>query len=931
MTPERWKLVGELFHTALDKPPEQRKRWVEEACKDDPELRAEVLSLLGSDAVAGDGFIEKKVQPAVATLLQTNEQNGLQQRVGPYRLVRELGRGGMGTVYLAERDDEEYQAQVAIKLVRRGMDTDLILSRFYRERQTLARLQHPNIARLLDGGTTAEGLPYIVMEYVEGERITAWCERRKLTVARRLQLFLNVCRAVSYAHRELVVHRDIKPGNILVDNNGEVKLLDFGICKLLQTQTPETDHTVDVGLVALTPDYASPEQIRGDPVTVASDIYSLAAVLYELLTGVKPHKIEEYTLRGMERAICETEVTRASRASADQAVARQLKGDLDNILAVALDKDPRRRYESVDQFADDLRRHLAYEPVRARADSVPYRVGKFMQRRQGLVAAAAAVMIALVVGMVVAVRSARVANENLRLVRQLANTFLFDVHDAVQELPGATRTREMIVKTGLQYLERLSGSAVDDPDFQHEIAAAYRRVGDVQGGVMNANLGNMKEAITSYSKALVLLDAVLKQNPGHRMAATEKILVLRRIGNLEEYRRNQDKAVASFLQAERLAEQQLTRFSGDRQATLETVDSYLASAVLLRRLARWDDACAKFQRVLQVSETLYASHPGDRHVRLTLAQAHSGSGACEVRNKHLQEGLAAYRRAAAMQEELLRSEPASLPRKRDLMFTYSHIGDVLGNPNLQNLGDIAGAREAYGKMLEIARGIHRADPADQRARSDYSIALSRMAVLFSPQEVAARLAMLSESIELQKQVASTNADDRSNQSDLAINYMFLGDAYLSAGNSASAMNAWREGVRVAEASNLPSPALGRGILMLYRKVGEQSADRGDRLTATEMARRAIRLVDPSGPILHRWPLNVRKALSALSVATVGHIHAALARSDAGQLSDRARARESLRRSAGLYRAFEKEPMFTKNVQRELHAVETALEELKGSK
>ena len=511
MSPERWKSVGELFHTALEKPPEQRKPWVESACAGDVELRAEVLSLLGSDAVAGEGFIEKKVQPAVVSLLQANGQPAVPARVGPYRLVREVGRGGMGTVYLAERDDDEYQAQVAIKLVRRGMDTDVILNRFYRERQTLARLQHPNIGRLLDGGTTVEGYPYIVMEFVEGERITSYCQERNLSVFRKLTLFLSVCKAVSYAHRNFVVHRDVKPGNILVDKAGEVKLLDFGICKLLQGPTPETDETVDVGLVALTPDYASPEQIRGDPITVASDTYSLAAVLYELLTGVKPHKIEDYTLRGMERAICETDILRPSLACTNKAVARQLKGDLDNILTVALEKDPRRRYESVDQFAEDIRRHLDYEPVKARPDSIRYRAGKFLRRRQGIVAATAAVLITLLAGVIVSARSARTANENLRLVRQLSNTFLFDVHDAVRNLPGATRARQLIVETGLKYLENLSRSAEGDADFQHELAAAYRRVGDVQGDVMNANLGYMKEALGSYQKALALLERGVKE------------------------------------------------------------------------------------------------------------------------------------------------------------------------------------------------------------------------------------------------------------------------------------------------------------------------------------------------------------------------------------------------------------------------------------
>lgn len=929
MTPERWRTVGELFHAALDKPEETRKQWVEDVCAGDAELRAEVLSLLGSDAVAGDGFITKKVQPAVATLLQSNGRPGVPEHVGPYRLVRELGRGGMGTVYLAERDDDEYRAQVAIKLVRRGMDTDLILSRFYRERQTLARLQHPNIARLLDGGTTGDGCPYIVMEFVEGDRITMWCQTHNLSVTRRLTLFLDVCKAVSYAHRQLVVHRDLKPGNILVDDTGEVKLLDFGICKLLQTELPDSEQTAEIGLVALTPDYASPEQIRGDPITVASDIYSLGAVLYEMLTGVKPHRIDDYSLRGMERAICETEVLRASVACTDKSVSRLLRGDLDNILSVALDKDPRRRYQSADHFAEDIRRHLDYEPVRARPDSLRYRLSKFVRRRQGLVAATAAVLIILLAGMFASLRSARIANDNLRLVRQLANTFLFDVHDSVKNLPGATRARQLIVQTGLRYLEKLSASAGNDADFLHETASAYRRVGDVQGDVMNANLGSTKDALASYEKALALLDSALKNDPGHYLAMSELITLHRRIGNLQGYRREQDQALSSFQKAQSIAETYLARNPEDFRVALQLSEVHIAYSNALRRNSEWAEAKKGYSKAIEILEKLDRTHPGVWETRMSLASAYSAGGICDARQQRFPEALAAYRRAVAIREDLLKSDPANIPTQRDLMFSYSHLGDVLGNPNLPNTGDTAGAVKAYSRVVEIARRIYDADPADKRAQSDFAIALSRMAVVSTPRDVGSRIRMLQQAIDLQNQLSRTNPDDLSNRADSAVNHLFLGDAYLSEGDAQRAAETWREGIRLAEPMlSSATPTIARGTLMMYRRLGELTAARGDRKAALLLGEKAMQLVAPENPLAKRWTEDTRNALCGLGTSAAGYIHVALWKSAYRQRSDAEAARLSLRKAGVCYRALEGRPTFTRNMQQELRSVESELEGLK---
>ena len=321
-----------------------------------------------------------------------------------------LGHGGMGSVHLAVRDDDHYRKEVAIKLLKRGMDTDFMLHRFRQERQILANLEHPFIARLLDGGATDDGLPYFVMEYVDGSPITTYCAEHTLDLEERLRLFRLVCEAVQYAHQHLVIHRDLKPGNILITQERIPKLLDFGIAKLMDPeQATEMPTLTGAGQRMLTPDYASPEQFLGQTISTASDIYSLGAVLYELLTGQRPHRLEFDSLAGMEKAICEAEPDKPStavvRGSQDpprlqKQRRRQLSGDLDNIILTALRKEPQRRYTSAAELSEDLRRHLEGLPVTARDDRFTYRMGKFI-RRHKLGVLAASLLVATLAGGIV--------------------------------------------------------------------------------------------------------------------------------------------------------------------------------------------------------------------------------------------------------------------------------------------------------------------------------------------------------------------------------------------------------------------------------------------------------------------------------------------------------------------------------------------------
>jgi hypothetical protein len=522
MRPEEWQQVQALFNQAVALAPPEREAWLEEVCGGDSELREEVRALLAGHQ---------------AELRFEGRQ--IPRRIGPYELLEEIGRGGMGSVYKAQRADEEVPVAVAIKLVRPGMDTEFLLSRFRRERQALARLSHPNIARLLDGGTTESGIPYIVMEYINGAWITEHCRALSLPVRERVRLFLPVCSAVDYAHRNFVIHRDLKPGNILIDTTGAPKLLDFGLCKLLHTETPAVEESQTRGWRLLTPDYASPEQVLGEAISPSSDVYSLAVVLYELLAERPAHRVEKYTPVGIEEAICRREIALPSVAAVHDGLSRQLKGDLDNILMRALQKDPSRRYESAAAFAQDLERYLHDLPVMARPETHLYRARKFVKRHRLLVGATTSVVLALGIGVGVAWQQTQIAREHARQARDLVQSSLFDAQDALRELPGATRARQVMLDAAVRYLDTLAATNPTDPDQWRDLASGYRRVGDLHGGGSlpgNSGRGDPTAALASYRKSLTYLDKLLARDPGDQRALADREAIRSDIDSLETSR-----------------------------------------------------------------------------------------------------------------------------------------------------------------------------------------------------------------------------------------------------------------------------------------------------------------------------------------------------------------------------------------------------------
>jgi tetratricopeptide (TPR) repeat protein/predicted Ser/Thr protein kinase len=468
MPSTRWLRLEFLLEQALAREAAERIGFLSANCPDDPDLVREVLSLVDAAGLHG-GPLERlsdAVRPEPAGGVEADDESIY---IGPYRLVRELGHGGMGVVYLASRADGQYTRDVALKLAQSPLLDPGRRDRFLAERDILARLSHRNIAALFDGGVTDEGHPYFTMEYVDGRPIDAYCDDERLDTAARVRLFLQVCDAVSAAHRSLVVHRDLKPTNVLVNAHGDVKLLDFGIAKLLDPVQPANQTRVAGRL--FTRDYASPEQVRGDAVTTASDVYSLGGVLYRLLTGAVAHRFDDDTPSHIEHVICDLEPPRPS-AAASPRVRRVLAGDLDNIVLKALSKDPVRRYASVERFAEDLDRCLRGLPVAARADSRAYRAGKFVQRHRVAVAASALVIVALVASTVATLVQAQRARASAARAQRVSTlvTDLFKLAEPGTTEGGAITARELLDRGA----ERIEIALADDPDAQ---ATMYGVVG----------------------------------------------------------------------------------------------------------------------------------------------------------------------------------------------------------------------------------------------------------------------------------------------------------------------------------------------------------------------------------------------------------------------------------------------------------------------
>ncbi len=745
MNPDRWTHINELFHAAIALDTERRAAYLAEVCRDDDRLRQEVEDLVAGHESAEASMPTDFLRGAVHRLAE-EETVPVGQHFGPYQVLREIGRGGMGRVFLAERADHEFHRRVAIKLIKRGMDTDSIIRHFKNEREILASLDHPNIARLLDGGTSRDGLPYFVMEYIEGQPIDSFCDQHKHSISERLQLFRKVCAAVSYAHQHLVIHRDIKPSNILVTSEGDPKLLDFGIARLLRTNEGSETSATLTGFRLLTPEYASPEQILGLPASTLTDVYSLGVVLYKLLTGASPYTFRpgvdaaETISQGEPKkpstaaveinAAAPTRAAESAGTECEGSLARmrkRLQGDLDTIILMAIRKEPDRRYQSVEQLSEDIRRHLESLPVLARHDSLGYRLTKFTRRHRAAVIVGLLAALTLITGIVTTTLEARRARMQEQLareaqaraerrfneVRKLAHTVLFDYHDAIKNLPGSTPVRERLVRDALQYLDGLVPEAASDRSLLRELASAYERVADVQGGTLEANLGNTAEAIKSGKKALKIRSALLASDPHDHEVQQELGTSYLKVGTLVWETGDLSEAADYLSQSVRLREDLVKSKPTDIGFQRDLAAAYDRLGMLLLEQGKASAALTYHRKSLE----LYRSPPTgaqtqeDMRRALSVAYEHIGSDLLELND--LSGALQNNSRALSIRTALAKDFPLNSEHQRTLQVGYYNQGEILAR-----MGRTREAMGNYRQEVAIAESLLRADPSNEQSRGD---------------------------------------------------------------------------------------------------------------------------------------------------------------------------------------------------------------------
>lgn len=759
-----WARVEEIFLSALQQEPDARRAHLDAACGGDAPLRAEVESLLASHERARN-FIEVPAAAFIANLLpdsfadSTLPASSLAgRRIGHYRIEREIDHGGMGTVFLARRSDDEYQKQVAIKIIRGGADDRLLLQRFLDERQILADLDHPNIARLIDGGATEDGWPYFVMDYIEGVRIDEYCDRAKLSTVERLRLFRDVCAAVQFAHQNLVVHRDIKPSNILVTPNGTPKLLDFGIAKLLSPNSaPSSERTATLARI-MTPQYASPEQVRGANITTESDIYSLGVLLYKLLTGHHPYHFKTLLPTEIERVICETDPEKPStmitrreeqsdehgattssitpetvglaRGEQPEYLRRRLRGDLDAIVLMAMRKEPRRRYASVAQFSEDIRRHLEGLPVLAHEDTLDYRAGKFIRRNKIAVGATALVLLSLVIGLAVALWQTSVARterdraeRRFADVRRLSNALLFDIAPKIERLEGSMEARESLVSRALEYLDSLAQEAGDDAGLQSELAAAYEKVGDLQGAPRRPNLSDFSGAIASYEKARNIRQRLLEKNPDDfenqtRLAANLAAL---------SYVRWWSSDISDALVDSEKAVEIYDRLLAERPPTIELRLAAEEARIDLANIHYFNEQIPKvyppLHKAVATLETLKQTNPENVETLRLLGRGYTNLGMTLFWDTKQKESEATIEKALAMNESLVAAYPNDNVLKQGLLYTY------LQSSQLYQEDKPARSIEILLKALKVARESIARDAANTQARQHLAKTYSMLGLI----------------------------------------------------------------------------------------------------------------------------------------------------------------------------------------------------------
>jgi len=750
---DRWNRIEELFQSAIELPSSLRSQYLAQACGNDAELLLEIESLLANDnaTTALDSIVEGDLR----VFVQSSDAREIGVHVGPYRLVREIDRGGMGVVYLAVRSDDQYFQIVAVKMIRQGFASPGLVQRFRAERQTLATLNHPNIGTILDGGDTEDGRPFIAMEYVEGQPITSACENRGLSIRQRVELFRSVCSAVHYAHQKLIIHRDIKPSNVLVTPEGVVKLIDFGVSKplrpeLIPGELPKTES----GLRLMTPDYASPEQLLGQELTTATDIYSLGVLLFELLTGSRPYTLGDISPAAAERLVCGQETPKPSSVKGllDQAK-KELQGDLDRIVLMAMEKDPARRYLSAQHLEEDLFRFLEAKPVLARKATPVYRLGKFFQRHKTASWMALATSIVLAGSILFYSWRSRLADRRVKEMEKLADSAISDISEKLQQSSVPVETQAALFQSALQYLEQLRKSSGNDPQVLLELAKAYERVGDLQGSPVAASLGNSEAALHSYQEALQVATEAHSRLPGE--ASTKALIEAYQKLAYMEYSwvslENLQRAIDHYQQCLPLARDFWQQNPEDPTRKSLLAYNYSGLAFIEEVSREPDKALQNFRTAIQI---LGSEPNGDETHDRRLSTLYGMIGRqFSLLGGNRAEVFVNLREAVTIAEGLTRISSRPKDIKRYLYFAYADMVEPLGGEEMLNVGEYNQAQAYAHKALTIAEEMAVSDSKNADARTTLGYAYFDMGGALRVTQPATAAAWYRKSILLAKEMS----------------------------------------------------------------------------------------------------------------------------------------------------------------------------------
>ena len=789
MNTESWAKIEEIVSRALTVDGDEREKYVNVQCEKHPTLKDEIVSLLQMENEA-DGFFDSPAVFQYASIIDdTNVESSVGRQIGKYQIVKEIGTGGMGAVYLATRIDGNLEQQVAIKMLRREFNTKEIRQRFENEKEIQSTLNHPNIAHLIDAGTTKDSIPFLVMEFIEGESISKYAEQANLSLNERLKLFNKICDAVAFAHRNLVIHRDLKPSNILVTKNGEPKLLDFGISKLLSNKGNQTQTVTKMGV--MTPEYASPEQAKGESVTTATDIYSLGVLLFELLTGHRPFEKEFQDKGNVFKAIIESEPERpsvvliriqssnipdgdtflkpsnvgdssdeANTKIIEQAKTKELinqtqqifaitnpkliKGDLDNIILKALRKEPNRRYQTVEQFSSDIWRHLDGMPVSARPATFNYRASKFITRNKVGVFASGLVLLAIIGGLFTTLWQARraetqrvKAEKRFNDVRSLATSILFDVYPTVEKLEGSIEARKKIVDNAIKYLDSLSGEALGNTELQMELAEAYMKVGDVQGNNKHPNLGDMKGSLESYQKARALVESVYLNDSNNLEVKNNLAKVL------------EDEAFVLW-------------WMGDNPKTYE-----------------------RFDEAIKLRKELIKSNPKSNEYKFALADLYLHYGDVPLWENKLDEANENYQIAHKSLKELVEENPDNLDMKARYSYSFGRLSQV--DTRSKSFADSLTKLERAEK---IAREVVEEKPKDSKFQENlWGTQFSICEVYIAKKDASNSIKSCETVVKTQRKLVELEPSNITAKYNLSNSYSYLGRGFLLANQFDKAINA----------------------------------------------------------------------------------------------------------------------------------------------